>query len=182
MPSPADKIVPKMQATRDELLTLVDGLDRAALAWRPPGGGWSIRDNLAHLADAERAHRRFVGAVLKGRSTRLEGFDLDRWNQEHVARRAGQSVDEVLDALRSERQETLAFIEALPRDAWERGGDHPALGEVSVRQVIRVIGVHERMHLMEIRRLLAPSSSDAANVPSGRFKSTETEQRKSISS
>jgi len=146
-----------MQATRDELLAFVNGLDAAAFTWNPPGGGWSIRDNLAHLADAERAHRRFVAAVLEGRSTRLEGFDLDRWNREHVARRAGQSLDQILDALRAERQETLAFIAALPSDAWDRVGDHPALGEVDVRQVIRVIGVHERMHLKEMRHLKIPS-------------------------
>jgi len=154
MTLPDAKILPKMQATREELLTLVEGLDEAILTWRPPQGGWTVRDNLAHLADAERAHRHFVEAVLKGRSMRLEGFDLDRWNEEHVARRAGQSTDEILDALRAERQETLAFISTLPGDAWVRQGEHPALGEVSVGQVMRVIGVHERMHLKEMRYLL----------------------------
>jgi hypothetical protein len=154
MSSPADRILPKMQSTRDELLSLVEDLDQAIFTWYPPDGSWSIRDNLAHLADAERAHRRFVGAVLDGRPTRLEGFNLDRWNQEHVARRASQSVDEILAALRAERQETLAFILAIPADAWDKQGDHPALGQVSVTQVIKVIGVHERMHLKEMRKLL----------------------------
>ena len=153
MSSPAEKILPKMEETRAELLSFVEGLDRAALTWRPPDGGWSMRDNLAHLADAERAHRRFVGAVLGGRSTRLEGFDLDRWNAEHVGRRAGQSLDEIVADMRAQRQETLAFIAALPEDAWDEQGDHPALGRVSVHQVIRVIGVHERMHLKEMLRL-----------------------------
>jgi hypothetical protein len=76
MSTPDDKVLTKMQATRDELLALVQGLNQPALTWRPLDGDWSIRDNLAHLADAERAHRRFAQAVLKGRSTRLEGFDL----------------------------------------------------------------------------------------------------------
>jgi uncharacterized damage-inducible protein DinB len=128
-----ENISPKMQATREELLTLIEGLDEAILTWCPPQGGWSIRDNLAHLADAERAHRRFVVAVLQGRPTRLEGFDLDRWNQEHVARRANQSVSDILDALRAERQETLALVVALPPDVWDRQGDHPALGQVSIK-------------------------------------------------
>jgi uncharacterized damage-inducible protein DinB len=143
-----------MQSTRDALLASVEGLDQAILTWHPPEGGWSIRDNLAHLVDAERAHRRFVGAVLEGRSTHLEGFDLDRWNEEHVARRIHQSVDEILADLRAARQETLAFIATLSPDAWNKQGDHPALGEVSMQQVIKVIGVHERMHLKEIRQLL----------------------------
>lgn len=153
MISNIDIILSKMQATRAELRSFVEGLDQAALTWHPPGGDWSIRDNLAHLADAERAHRRFVRAVLEGRSTRLEGFDLNRWNEEHVARRAGQAVDEILGALRAERQETLAFISTIPPDAWDRQGDHPALGRVSLKQVIRIIGVHERMHLKEIRKV-----------------------------
>ncbi len=101
--------------------------------------------------------------MLKGRSTHLEGFDLDRWNEEHVARRAGQTLEDILDALRSERQETLAFIVDLPHDAWDMMGDHPALGEVSVRHVIRVIGVHERMHLKEIRRLIESASMNVAS-------------------
>jgi hypothetical protein len=152
--SDIDIILSKMQATRDELLSFVQGLDEASLTWHPPGGGWSIRDNLAHLADAEHAHRRFVQAILDGRSVHLEGFNLDRWNQEHVARHAGQSIDEILDALRAEREETLILIVDISPDAWDRRGDHPALGEVSLRQVIKTIGVHERMHLKEMRKLL----------------------------
>jgi rubrerythrin len=149
-----------MQFTREELLAFIAGLDQAVLTQHSPEEGWSIRDNLAHLADAERAHRRFVAAVLEGRPTRLEGFDLDRWNQEHVARRAGQSIPEILDALHAERQQTLAFIAAIPADAWDRRGQHPALGDVSVEQVIKIIGVHERMHLKEIRKLLETHTSD----------------------
>ena len=153
MSSLANKVLPRMKAIHAELLSLVGSLDQTSLTWRPPDGAWSIRDNLAHLVDSERAHRRFVEVVLEGRSIRLEGFDLDRWNQEHVTRRA-ETTDEILDALRVERQKTLAFIATVPLDAWEQRGDHPALGDVSVRQVIKVIGVHERMHLKEIHKLL----------------------------
>jgi uncharacterized damage-inducible protein DinB len=154
MPSSVNDVLSKMQATRDELLACVEGLDRGALTWRPVEGDWSIRDKLAHLAEAERAHRRFVEAVLAGRPVRLEGFDLDRWNQEHVARRAGQSVEEILHDMCAERQATLALVERIQAGDWERQGDHPALGRTSVGQVLRVISVHERRHLHEIRRLL----------------------------
>jgi hypothetical protein len=155
MAAPTDRIVSRMQATRQELLARIEGLDEAAFGWRPPEGGWSTRETLAHLVDAERAHRRFVQAVLAGQPVHLEGFDLDRWNEEHVARRAHQSVAEILEALHVERQATLDLLPTIPDDAWERQGDHPALGEVSLVQVIRIIGVHERQHLQEIRQRLA---------------------------
>jgi uncharacterized damage-inducible protein DinB len=149
-----------MQAVHTELLSLVGSLDQGTLTWQPPDGGWSIRDNLAHLVDAERAHRRFVELVLEGRPTRIEGFDLDRWNAEHVARHAGRSVDEILADLTAERQKTLAFIAALPDDAWDKRGDHPAVGEVSVQHLARFISVHQRMHLKDIRRLLEAKETE----------------------
>lgn len=152
MPSPTDEILPKMQATRAELLALVEGLDEAALTRRPPDGGWTVRETLAHLVDAERAHRRFVGAALADQPVRLAGFDLDRWNAEHVARRAGQSVAEILADLRAEREATLALLPTIPADGWEKRCEHPALGETSVLQVVRIIGIHERMHMKEMRR------------------------------
>jgi hypothetical protein len=143
-----------MQATRQALLALIEGLDEAASNWWSPEGGWSTRETLAHLVDAERAHRRFVEAVLAGQPVHLEGFDLDRWNEEHVVRRAHQPVAEILAALHAERQATLDLLPTIPDDAWERRAIHPALGEVSVYQVIRIIGVHERQHLQEIRQRL----------------------------
>ena len=173
MSSLANKVLPRMKAIHAELLSLVGSLDQTSLTWRPPDGAWSIRDNLAHLVDAERAHRRFVQLVLEGRPTRIEGFDLDRWNAEHVARRAGQSVDEILDDLDAERQETLAFIAALPADAWDKRGDHPAVGEVSVNHVAKFISVHQRMHLKEIRRLL--KAQEVGSKWQNRRKDNETE-------
>ena len=99
----------------------------------------------------DRLAQAFASAVGQGEE---EQAHADRWNQEHVARRSDQSIEEILGDLRVERQKTLAFISTLPPDDWEQRGDHPALGDISVRQVIKVIGVHERMHLKEIRKLL----------------------------
>jgi uncharacterized damage-inducible protein DinB len=154
MPAPNAPWLSRMHAARAELLALVEDLDEAALGWPSPDGGWSARDTLAHLVDAERSHRRFVQAVLAGQPVHLPNFDLDRWNQEHVARRAAQSVPEILRALREERQATLDLLSTLSDAAWDSRGRHPALGDVTVAQVIRIIGVHERQHTREIRRLL----------------------------
>lgn len=53
-----------MRSIRDELLSFVESLDEIGPKWHPPEGGWIIHENLAHLTDAERAHRRYVEAVL----------------------------------------------------------------------------------------------------------------------
>jgi hypothetical protein len=44
----------------------------------------------------------------------------------------------------------------VPADAWEKQGIHPALGDLSVLGAIKVIGLHEKMHLKEILDGLTP--------------------------
>ena len=124
MSNPAERIIPRMQATRDELLASIDGLDAETLTWCPSGGGWTIQENLAHLVDAEGGHRRFVQAVLAGQTTRVEDIDLDRWNEERVARRCEQTVGGLIEALGDEREQTLAVVAGIPDDAWEKRGHH----------------------------------------------------------
>jgi hypothetical protein len=106
---------------------------------------------VGHLADSERAHRRFVEAVVAGNPpAKVEGFDLDAWNAARVARRAQQTLAETLADFEAERAQTLAYLPTIPAAAWSLTSDHPALGHVTVEYVVRVIGIHERMHLTEM--------------------------------
>ncbi|MBW7881063.1 MAG: DinB family protein [Caldilineaceae bacterium] len=142
------QMLEKMAKTHAKMLDYLATLDEAAANARHEGDGWSARETIAHLADAERAHRRFIQALVEGRPpAKVEGFDLDAWNAAKVAKRAQQSLSEVLADFERERNETLAYLPTLPDDAWELAGDHPALGHVTVEYVARIIGLHERDHL-----------------------------------
>ena len=147
----ADEIIAKMNATHAKFLAHLAALDAATVNRRPADERWSPREIVAHLIDAERAHRRFLQAVVSGSEMpAIENFDLDVWNAARVAKRAGLTVAEVLAELEKERAETLAYLPTIPDDAWARTGAHASLGTVSVEQVARIIGLHERLHLQEM--------------------------------
>ena len=152
--SPLDTILPKMQRTHEKLLAYLATLDGAAANRKlqsDHGEHWSPREIVGHLTDAERAHRRFMEAVVAGSPpAKVEGFDLDAWNAGRVARRAGQTLAELIAAFEAERAATLDFLATVPPDAWPRRGHHAALGDMSVEEVARIIGLHERMHLQEL--------------------------------
>jgi len=151
MTSPLDSILPKMEATHQKFKAFVTGLDAAVVQQPSPANAWNPREITGHLVDAERAHRRFIEAVAAGNPpAKLENFDLDAWNAGRVAKRAGQTLADLLAAYDQERAATIAVLQALPDDAWEKAGDHPALGHVTVEYVARVIGLHERAHLQEM--------------------------------
>jgi hypothetical protein len=83
----------------------------------------------------------------------LPDFELDRWNAAAVAERADWTVEQILDDLAAGQQEILAFLDGLEVEQLAIVGMHPALGEVTVGQVLRVIGIHDGMHRRDILNL-----------------------------
>ncbi len=152
--NPLDTILPKLQNTHTKMLAYLATLDDATANRKlqsDHGEHWSPREIVGHLTDAERAHRRFIEAVAGGNPpAKIEGFDLDAWNAGRVAKRAGQPLGELIAAFEAERAATLALLATLPADAWPQRGYHAALGDKSVEEVARIIGLHERMHLQEM--------------------------------
>jgi hypothetical protein len=63
-------------------------------------------------------------------------------------------MDEIVKEMAAERRRTLSALQDLEDEALDRQGLHPALGETTVLKVFRVIPIHERWHLKDIRQLL----------------------------
>jgi uncharacterized damage-inducible protein DinB len=144
----------KLAATRGEILQTIEGLDEKALTWQPGDGRWSIKETLAHLASAEGSHRQVAQAIAVGQTVDVPDFDLDAWNAVQVAERRQRSIDEVLKEMATERQRTLDALQNLEDEALDRQGPHPALGETTVLKIFRIIPIHERWHLKDIKKLL----------------------------
>jgi uncharacterized damage-inducible protein DinB len=144
----------KLTAARAKLLDAVEGLDEAAWDWRPEDGRWSVRLTLAHVGAAQWSHLEVARHLVAGEPIEIPGFELDAWNAAAVAQRAGWSVDQVLSDLDAAQAATLAFLRELDVEKLAISGSHPALGEVSVSQVLRVIGVHDSMHRRDVLGLL----------------------------
>ena len=147
-------LIDKLAATRKEILQTIEGLDEGALTWQPGDGRWSIKETLAHLASAEGSHRQVAQAIAAGQAVDLADFDLDTWNAAQVAERRQRSIDEILEEMTAERQRTLSALQDLENETLDRQGLHPALGETTVLKVFRIIHIHERWHLKDIRQLL----------------------------
>jgi len=147
-------LIKKLAAAREEILQTIEGLDEGALTWKPGDGRWSIRENLAHLASAEGSHRQVARTIAAGQTVDAPDFDLDTWNAARVAERRERSIDEILEEMAAERQRTLSALKDTENEALDRQGLHPALGETTVLKVFRIIPIHERWHLKDIRQLL----------------------------
>lgn len=149
------KLSDRLTESRQDLLASIAGVAMDDLAQRAVNDGWSIQDMLAHLASAERGHQMVLKTLLAGQNPRQPGFDLDAFNEAEVSARRGRTAEAVFSELAASRAETLALLDEVSPDDWDRSGFHPGGFDTNVEGVFRVIAIHERRHTKEIRIALS---------------------------
>jgi hypothetical protein len=143
--------------TRDELTErLAAGPGRVETAARAVSvsgrstGGWSARENVAHLALVERL-------VFQARLDQLSAsHDVPRWAWTEPGTSPASEVptlDVAIPALAVARADTIARVRTLDEAGWRRYGLHATLGRLDVAGLLSVIADHDEHHLADLRVL-----------------------------
>jgi hypothetical protein len=116
---------------------------------------WSPFDVLGHLIHGERTDwMPRVKMILQFGDRRVfEPFD--RWAQERESQ--GKSLGQLLDEFAKLRRENLRELQALNLQAadFDRRGRHPALGVVTMSELLSAWAGHDLTHLHQISRTMA---------------------------
>lgn len=116
---------------------------------------WSPFDIVGHLIHGERTDwmPRARMIVEQGETRAFDPFD--RLAQERESQ--GRSLADLLDEfarLRSENLNALRAMNLQPED-FDRRGRHPALGVVTLSQLLATWAVHDLTHLHQLSRVMA---------------------------
>lgn len=116
---------------------------------------WTAFDVVAHLIHAERTDwiPRTKTILQFGETQAFAPFD----RLGHVRESQGKSLGQLLDEFASVRGESLAELRKLnlqPKDL-DRPGRHPALGPVTLSELLATWAGHDLTHLHQISRILA---------------------------
>lgn len=127
-------------------------------------GTWSAFDIVGHLNHGERTDwlPRARMILEFGETRAFQPFD--RWGQERES--AGKSLGQLLDEFARLRSARLGELRAmnLQQADLERRGLHPALGGVTLSQLLATWAVHDLTHVHQISRVMA-HQYDAAVGP-----------------
>jgi hypothetical protein len=122
---------------------------------------WSAFDVVSHLIHCERTDwmPRARMILQFGESRNFEPFD--RWGNIRESR--GLPLEQLLDEFAHLRSENLRELRALElrQEDLDRRGRHPALGSVSLSQLLAAWAVHDLTHLHQISRVMATQYRDA---------------------
>ena len=146
-----------------EVLERTPGVFRALLAgladvWITPNEGpdtFSAFDNLGHVIHGERADWIPRARIIleHGRARPFDPFDRFAQARESEGKQIHDLLDE-LTRLRAENLETLRSWRLTARElALE--GEHPALGRVTLAQLLATWVVHDLGHIAQTSRVMA---------------------------
>jgi hypothetical protein len=141
--------------TPGALRELLSGLPDAWIRANEGPDSFSAFDNVGHLIDGEETdwipRARII--LARGPEPRFEPYDRFR----HYARNAGRGLESLLGEfarLRAANLVQLASWRLTPAEL-DLPGEHPALGRVTLRQLLAAWVAHDLGHVAQISRVLA---------------------------
>jgi uncharacterized damage-inducible protein DinB len=114
---------------------------------------WTITNVLSHFVTAERGFLRLFEDVRQGGSGASEGFSIDRYNAEQQIKMKELTSEELLVEFRRVRDEMCRWVAGLSEVDLKKEGRHPFLGWVSLMEMIKMIYLHNQIHLRDIRKI-----------------------------
>lgn len=132
------------------LQTEFSALPLTMLRWQPAPDGWSVLDVVGHLIEAEQ--RGFAGRIHQILAEPRPTFR--GWDPASVARARGDNARDpqaVLDEFSRLRAGSTVLVAALDEEDLERGGIHPDVGFLTVRDLLHEWVQHDAAHLNQVR-------------------------------
>jgi len=114
-----------------------------------PPGKWSIRQIIAHLADAELVAAQFARHIIAEENPVLMSFNQDAWavNLDYARRKPKQS----LESFRRLRSENFELLKELPETAFARTGQHSERGSMTLRNLLEAMAQHAESHARQMQ-------------------------------
>ncbi|MEO8522886.1 MAG: DinB family protein [Acidobacteriota bacterium] len=150
-----------LERTPGTFRTLLDGLSPDWIDGNEGPETFSPFDNLGHLIHGERAdwipRARLI--LEQGANRRFEPFDRFA----HYRESKGKTVPALLDEFAGLRTESLSTLRGWRLTDHELAleGEHPALGPVTLRQLLATWVAHDLGHIAQTTRVMAKQYRDA---------------------
>jgi hypothetical protein len=123
------------------------------------GTVWTIREILSHFATAERGFVALFTGILSGEHGVSPDFDIDRYNASQQKKTEYLAGAELIQLYVSSRNEMVLLVRGMQQEDLERVGRHPFLGDTELREMIKMVYLHNQIHLRDIRKALAASGA-----------------------
>lgn len=137
--------------TPSRLKHLVKGLNERQLNTPRGKSGWSIRQIVNHLCDAESVFAYRVRLILSQSGTPIQAYDEAAWAKNlHYEKSNCQEKLELFTQLRNDHIKTLR---SLSPSEWQRFGMHAERGKETVERLVQMHAGHDVNHRKQVEEI-----------------------------
>jgi DinB superfamily len=113
---------------------------------------WLVVEVICHLRDSEEASLQRTRLMRDQTNPRLSARDPAKLAIE--LNYAATSLDSALSAFLKFRADHIQELRGLRAEQWERTGEHPSMGQITISGMIAHLVAHDAIHLAQISRRL----------------------------
>ena len=118
------------------------------------GETWTIRNVLSHFVTSERGLVKLFEQIRQGGTGAAEDFSIDRYNEAQQKKTREFTPVELLDQYKEVRANSIAWVSGLKDEELEIKGRHPFLGETIIREMIKMLYLHNQLHHRDLKKAL----------------------------
>jgi hypothetical protein len=118
------------------------------------GTTWSIRNVLSHFVTSERGLVKLFERIRTTGEGAADDFSIDRYNASQQERTNELTPAELLGQYEQVRAESVAWVLGLKVEELDIKGRHPFLGETVIREMVKMLYLHNQLHYRDVKRAL----------------------------
>ena len=154
--SELNDLADKLKSEGEKFFALFAGLDDDQ--WRAKvyteGETWTIRNVLAHFVTSERGLVKLFEQIRLGGAGASDDFSIDRYNASQQEKTKDLPPQELLEQYKEVRDTSIAWTLSLSELDLEKQGKHPFLGMTSLREMIKMLYLHNQIHYRDMKKVL----------------------------
>ena len=154
--SEVNELAEKLQSEGEKIISMFSELSDEE--WRhevyTEGALWTVRNVLAHFVTSERGLLKLFEQIRQGGAGAADDFSIDRYNAAMQERTKNATPAELIEQYKEVRTNAVQWVSGLSESDLAITGRHPFLGQTGLREMIKMLYIHNMNHLRDVKKAL----------------------------
>jgi hypothetical protein len=154
--SEINELAEKLKSEGEKFVDIFSGLtdDQWKAEVYTEGEMWTIRNVLSHFVTSERGLIKLFESIRQGGSGAADNFSIDRYNASQQEKTKDLAPAELLAQYKEARSNSVNWVSGLKDEELEIKGRHPFLGETILREMVKMLYLHNQIHYRDLKKAL----------------------------
>ena len=154
--SELNELADKLSSEGEKFYALFAGLsdDQWNAEVYTEGETWTLRNVLSHFVTSERGLVKLFERIRQTGEGSPDDFSIDRYNAAQQQKTRDLSPQELLEQYKAIRADSIAWTLSIAESDLEKQGRHPFLGMTTIREMIKMLYIHNMTHYRDMKKVL----------------------------